>query len=87
MTAKEIMSVVRSAIRPYIAFLFTTAVVAIGTIVAFKLLPEAVEYIDRDIALVIIVAVLVLVTMIGTATAVIMGFYFGERAAKPKEDK
>jgi uncharacterized membrane protein AbrB (regulator of aidB expression) len=87
MTAKEILDIVRGAIRPYLAFIFPTAVVIIGAIVAFKLLPEAVKFIDRDIGLVIIVTVLTIVTAIVTAATTIMAFYFGERAGKKKEEK
>ena len=85
--AQAIMDIIRSAIRPYLAFIFPTAVVVIGAIVAFKLLPIAAQYIDRDIALVIIVSVLTIVTGISTAAAMIMSFYFGERGAKKKEEK
>lgn len=87
MTAKEVMGIVRSVIRPYLAFIFPTAVVVIGIIVACKLLPIAVQYIDRDIALIIITAVLALLTMISTAAGIIMAFYFGERAGKKPEEK
>ena len=87
MTAKEILNIVRGAIRPYLAFIFPTAVVAIGIIVALKLLPIAVRYIDRDIALVIITAVLAIVTAITTAAGMIIAFYFGERATKKPEEK
>ena len=87
MKAKEILDVIRGAIRPYLAFIFPTAVVVIGAIVAFKLLPIAAKYIDRDIALVIVTAALTFVTAISAAAATIMGFYFGERASKRKEEK
>lgn len=89
MTAKwqEILNVVRGVIRPWLAFVFPTAVVVIGGVVAFKLLPVAVKFIDRDIALVIIVTVLTFVTAIVTAGLTVMAFYFGERAAKKLEEK
>jgi lysylphosphatidylglycerol synthetase-like protein (DUF2156 family) len=87
MTAKEIMGVIRGAIRPYLTFIFPTAVVVIGTMVVFKLLPIAVKFIDRDIALVIIVSILAIVTAIVTASTMIMSFMFGERAAKKPEEK
>ncbi len=87
MTAKEILDIVKGAIRPYLAFIFPTAVVIIGAIVASRLLPPAVEFIDRDIALVIIVTVLAVVSIIVTAATNIMAFYFGERAGKKKEEK
>lgn len=82
MKPSEILDIVRGSIRPYLAFIFPTAVVLIGAIVAYRLLPEAVKFIDREIALIIIITVLAIVTAIVTATATIMGFYFGERAAK-----
>jgi chromate transport protein ChrA len=85
MTAKEVLDIVRGAIRPYLAFTFPTAVVVIGVIVAFKLLPTAVKFIDRDIGLVIIVTVLTIVTAIVTAATTIMAFYFGERSSKKAE--
>lgn len=87
MKPDEILDIVRGSIRPWLAFIFSTAVVLIGAIVASRLLPEAVKFIDRDIALVIIVTILAIVTAITTATAVIMGFYFGERAAKKPATK
>jgi len=77
----------RAFIRPYLAFLFPTTVAIIGGIVAFRLLPVAIKFIDRDIGLVIIVTVLAIITAIVTAATTIMAFYFGERAAKPKEEK
>jgi len=85
--AKEVLDVIRGAIRPYLAFIFPTTVVIIGSIVAFKLLPIAARYIDREIALIIVTTVLALVTAITTAAATIMAFYFGERATKSKEEK
>jgi len=86
-TAKEAMSIFRGLVRPWIAILFTGITAVVGTIVIFKLLPATLGFIDRDIALVIIVAVLGTVTMLVTATAIIMGFYFGERATKKAEEK
>ena len=77
----------RAFVRPYLAIIFPTAVVIIGGIVCWKLLPKAIQFIDRDIALVIIVTILGIVSAITIATATIMGFYFGERAGKKKEDK
>jgi len=77
----------RALIRPYLAFLFPTTVAIIGAVVAFRLLPVAIKFIDRDIGLVIIVTVLAIITAIVTAATTIMAFYFGERAAKPKEEK
>ena len=87
MKANEILDIIRGAIRPWLAFLFPTAVVVIGGTVAYRLLPVATKFIDRDIALVIIVTVLTFVTAIVTAGTTIMAFYFGERAAKPKAEK
>lgn len=81
------LSFVRGVIRPYLAFIFPTAVVVIGTIVVFQLLPIAVKYIDRDISLIIITAVLAIITAITTAATMIMAFYFVERAMKKKEEK
>jgi hypothetical protein len=87
MTAKEILDIVRGAIRPYLAFIFPTVVVIIGGTAAFILLKMAVNYIDRDIALVIITSILGIVTSVSTATVAILAFYFGERAGKKKEEK
>lgn len=85
--AQVIMDIIRSSMRPYLTFIFPTAVVVIGIIVAFKLLPVAIRFIDRDIALVIIVSVLAIVTVIVNSTIMIMSFMFGERASKKKEEK
>lgn len=87
MKPSEILDIVRGSIRPYLAFIFPTGVVILGAIVASRLLPEAAKFIDKDIALVIIVTTLAIVTGITTATAVIVGFYFGERAAKKPATK
>ena len=87
MNGKEILDIVRGAIRPYLAFLFPTAVVVIGGVIAFQLLPKAVVFVDREIALIIIVTVLAIVAMIVNSAGMVMSFMFGERAAKKKEDK
>jgi len=87
MKAEGILDVTRGAIRPYLAIIFPTAVVIIGAVVTFKLLPQAVKFIDRDIGLVIITSVLTIVTAIVSAATAIMAFYFGERGSKRKEEK
>lgn len=82
MDAKSVINIVRSSQRPWLVFLFPLAVVviAIGTI--FALLPVAVKFIDRDIAMVIIVAAVSILTSVSASTATIMAFIFGERASK-----
>ena len=87
MNAKGFLEIIRGAIRPYLAIVFPTAVVIIGAMVAFRLLPQAVKFIDRDIGLVIITTVLTIVTAIVSAATAIMAFYFGERGSKRKEEK
>ncbi|GEM_PF-4954569 len=87
MKAKEVLDVIRGAIRPYLAIIFPTTVVIIGAVVTFKLLPQAVKFIDRDIGLVIITSVLTIVTTIVSAATAIMAFYFGERGSKRKKEK
>ena len=87
MNPEKWLNFIRGVIRPYLAFIFPTAVVAIGIIVALKLLPVAVKFIDRDIALVIVVTVLTIVTTITGAASAIVFFYYGERSGKKKEEK
>lgn len=85
--AKNVIAIIRALPRPYLTFIFASAVVAIGILVVLKLLPETVTFIDRELSLIIITAILTVVTMMVTATTIIMGFYFGERASKKPEDK
>ena len=84
---KEALNFIRGIIRPYLAFIFPTAVVIIGAVVVFTLLPIAVKYIDKDISLLIIGVILTIVTAIVTASTMVMAFYFAERATKPKAEK
>lgn len=87
MKAMEVLDIVRGAVRPYLAIIFPTAVIIMGGVIAFRLLPKAVAFIDREIALIIIVTVLAIVAMIVNSAGMIMSFMFGERATKKKEDK
>lgn len=87
MQSEEITKIVRSFQRPWFVLLFPTAVIVIGVMVVRWLLPEAVKFIDRDIALVIIVSVLAVVNIIVSTTTAIVAFLFGERASKPKVEK
>lgn len=85
--AEYIIKIIRSCQRPWLVFLFPLAVVAIAAIATAILLPIAAKLVDHDIALVIITAVLSILTTVSGATVVIMGYLFGERAAKKTEEE
>jgi len=83
----KVTTFMRSAQRPWLVFLFPLTAVIIAILITFTLMPAAVKFVDREIALVIIVALLFLVTNVATATTTIMAFLFGERGSKKKEEK
>lgn len=58
-------------VRPYLAFLFSTAIAIVGTFLTLK-------FADREVAR------LVLMFMLAEGST-ILGFYFGERSQKKKE--
>lgn len=75
MKTQNILEFIRGAIRPYLAFLFPTAIAVMGCAFAIK-------FGDREMAQ------LVLIFMLAEGST-ILGVYFGERMSKAKkpEDK
>ena len=64
---------IRGLVRPYLAILIGTAVVALAIYLGVK-------FADADLARYVVASVI-------TAGTAIFAFYFGERAGKPKGDK
>jgi len=64
------LSLIRGLVRPYLAILIGTAVVALAIYMAVK-------HADPELAKTII-------TILTTAAAMIIGYYFGERSQRPK---
>lgn len=91
MKAKEILdatlTLIRGLPRPYLALAFPTAVMIIGIVAAFKFMAMAVPFVDREIALIVIVGIMGIVTSISTASYMIVSFYYMERATKPNAEK
>jgi len=71
--ANKWIDILRAVVRPYLAILIGSAIVALAVYLAIK-------YADADLARYVVTAVI-------TAGTAIFSFYFGERAGKPKGDK
>ena len=62
---------IRGCIRPYLAFLFPTAIAVMAILFAFR-------FADREMAQLVLTFVL-------ASGSTILGFYFGERSQRHKE--
>jgi len=71
--ANKWTDILRAVVRPYLAILTGSAVVALAVYLAIR-------YADADLAKYVVTAVV-------TAGTAIFSFYFGERAGKRKEEK
>lgn len=68
----NILDIIRGCVRPYLAFIFPTVIVVLAVILVLK-------FADADMAMLIVVFIL-------ATGSVIVGFYFGERSQKAKEE-
>jgi len=71
MKREEILELIKSCVRPYLAFLLPTVIAIMALLFAFR-------FADREMAQLVLMFLL-------AEGSTILGFYFGERSQKPKQ--